>query len=918
MSNTTKNLSLNLLSGLEKVNKDTFNDIIEDIDSKCVGIHHLHENSHWRLWEKDTDYVKGDIVRTTTCKSNQYFQCIVGGTSGKNEPKNQGTGAQITDNTATWVINEIGSSGGNNGASVFIGSKYYTRGQLAIYNGVLYRSIKDHIAEQTFQLDIANWQKLYSNIREWTDSTFYFSNEIVINDNKLYKCKQDHVSAGTFVSDINSWDSLSSNGIETFKSSTYYNDGAIIVEGNRLYRCTLAHTSTTDLISDIENWELINLDIEDWVASTNYYVGQYVSYNGTLYRCITANSDSTWTGSNWKKVSGGGIDNWVTGSSYSVDDLVIYADKLWQCTTAHTSTTFSADEANWKEISSYTIHIDDWAESTAYKAGDLVAYDAQIYRCKVSHTSSSAFITDDTKWEILSPTINIIKDWAVSTAYTLGQFVTHNNVLYKCNTAHTSDSTSFDTDIAKWDKIGSSIDQWKSNTPYRINDLVIYANKLYSCDINHTSASAIDLSKWTLIGDEGIKDWESSKAYKAGQLVLHNNVLYRIHDDYTSSAQITSDDSHLDFVWSNIRPWEPNTYYKVGSIVYNGGCVYKCNNSHTSGSSFTGTVVFDDSSGIFNYSYPTSPPTSNNIGVLDLGSVCQIYKIYFEMHVDKHKWRKLDMYISDDNSTYNLFTTFTSPYTGNKIEKHTVYPQSSTSGRYVKLVASDFTFVGNTPRSFSINPVRVYTSNNNWELISGLSNWKPSIEYSKGDLVIYNSSIYRCISSNSDNTFVPSNWEEMTAFTMWSTGKDYSVGNIVLYNDRIYRCIASHTSSSFSSDRNNWVEISPTSLQNWQASITYPVDSIVLYDNSTGISHWAGNTSYVLNDKVVYDGRIYECSVANSDSDFTASNWHQIATAQVNIYKCITENNDANFTPSKWLAISSIGLASIEDIEAMF
>ena len=141
---------------------------------------------------------------------------------------------------------------------------------------------------------------------------------------------------------------------------------------------------------------------------------------------------------------------------------------------------------------------------------------------------------------------------------------------------------------------------------------------------------------------------------------------------------------------------------------------------------------------------------------------------------------------------------------------------------------------------------------------------------------------------------------------------------MVLYNDRIYRCITSHTSSSFSSDRNNWVEISPTLLQNWQASIAYPVDSIVLYDNSTGLSSWVASTSYAIGNKVVYDDRIYECSVANSDSDFTASKWNQIATSQVNLYKCITANNDANFTPSKWLAISSIGLASIEDIEAMF
>ena len=732
MSNTTEKLSLNLLSGLEKINKDTFNGIIEDIDNKCVGIHHLHENSHWRLWEKDTDYVKGDIVRTTTCKSNQYFQCIVGGTSGKNEPKNQGTGGQITDNTATWIINEIGSSGGNNGASVFIGSKYYTRGQLAIYNGVLYRSIKDHIAEQTFQLDIANWQKLYSNIREWTDSTFYFSNEIVINDNKLYKCKQDHVSAGTFVSDINAWDSLSSNGIETFKPSTYYNDGAIIVEGNRLYRCTLAHTSTTDLISDTQNWELLSniqewesnktyiqgnivlydntpykvvknhvsndfsLDkdnfeitysnIRDFNASSYYKAGSYVLYDNNIYKALNdtkgdighrhqlktsasftdsdgvytkeigtdssgytlvteptgnyintvidlgsicdvtqvilselvsvncapneivvktskdgtdySEADSYSTGGysdfkdgttlninkkvryiklvfksvyksngnmftfnkvevyvsnpDWQKITNTqkpSIETWRTGTDYKKNEIVVYNEKIYrcakdhtsgtdfsadianwdilnaglndwatnvyypvgivvlannkiyQCKSAHTSTTFSADEANWKEISSYTIHIDDWVASTAYKAGDLVAYDAQIYRCKVSHTSSSDFSTDDTKWEILSPTINIIKDWQASTKYLVGNFVIKNDILYECITANTDDTFN----PAKWKAISKDgLSAWESNKQYSLYDTVVENEEVYFCIMTHTSSNNfqddLDANKWKLIG----------------------------------------------------------------------------------------------------------------------------------------------------------------------------------------------------------------------------------------------------------------------------------------------------------------------------------------------------------------------------------------------------------------------------------
>lgn len=1008
MATQTDKLKIRLIQPSEDFADDAFNEVIKDIDNKVVGVSHLTSGAHWPVWEKSTDYVVGDVVRTPYLKSNQYMECVVAGTSSTTSPTNNIQGSNVTDNTVTWTIKTLGGASDST-VSFWKSNTQYYKGSLVVYNNKLYRSYFTHTSS-TFANDKANWFEVQSSINVWTanayyavgdtvvyegnvyqcntentDATFtvanwdllnsygivkdwsastkYFKDQLISHDGAIYKVKSSYTSGNSF-SDTNL--TLVSSTIPTWASDTYYPVGIIVQNGSVMYKCTSAHTSSNAFNADLANWEifhtpnafvrdwqanteykagqlvvvngnlyrrtsdgydttwstgfweLVTNAITDWSANTDYTRGQYVNYNGALYKCITSNNDATFTIAKWEKVSGGNLANWATGVDYVVNDTVIYADKLWQCTTAHTSTTFSADEANWKEISSYTIHIDDWVASTAYKAGDLVAYDAQIYRCKVAHTSASAFTTDDTKWEILSPTINIIKDWAVSTAYTLGQFVTHNNVLYKCNTAHTSDSTSFDTDIAKWDKIGSSIDQWKANTPYRINDLVIYANKLYSCDINHTSANAIDLSKWTLIGDTGIKDWESSKAYKAGQLVLHDNVLYRIHDNHTSSAQITSDDAHLDFIWGTLRPWTSDTYYKKDSTVYYGGCIYKCNNSHTSGSSFISTVVFDGSSGIFNNSYPTSPGNSNSTGVLDLGSICQVYKIYLEMNVDKHKWRKLDIYISDDNSTYNLLTTFTSPYTGNKTEKHTIYPQSPTSGRYVKLVASDFAFVGDSPRSFSINPVKIYASNSNWELISGLSSWKSSVEYSKGDLVIYNSSIYRCVSSNSDNTFVPSSWEEITAFPMWSAGKDYSIGDVVLYNDRFYRCLTAHTSSSFSSDRSNWVEISPTSLQNWQASITYPVDSIVLYDNSTGLSSWVASTSYAIGDKVVKDGYIYSCKVANSESTFSETNWNLVEPVSVLIYKCLTENHDASFDPQHWQAVNKNNIATKAQVEALW
>ena len=331
MASTTKELGLNLLSGLEKLHKDVFNDILEDIDTKCLGVSHISENSHWALWKKNTQYVKGDIVRTSTCKSNQYLQCIVGGISGEDEPTNRGTGAQVSDNTAIWIIYDIGGTGGGGGGvSVFVGGQYYTRGQIIISNGILYRSIKDHVAEQTLKDDLHNLQKLYSNIRQWADSTSYFNDDIVINNNKLYKCNKDHISADTFVSDISSWDLLGSDGVKEFKPSTYYVEGSIIVEGNRLYRCILAHTSTTDLLSDIKNWELLS-NVQDWEAKKTYIQGNIVLYNNMLYK----------------------VKN------------------------SHTSNNFSSDRDKFELMYS---NIADFDDSISYKAGSYVLYNNNIYK----------------------------------------------------------------------------------------------------------------------------------------------------------------------------------------------------------------------------------------------------------------------------------------------------------------------------------------------------------------------------------------------------------------------------------------------------------------------------------------------------------------------------------------------------------
>ena len=594
MSNTTENLSLNLLSGLEKINKGTFNGIIEDIDSKCIGIHHLHENSHWKLWEKDTDYAKGDVVRTTTCKSNQYFQCIVGGTSGKDEPKNQGTGTQITDNTATWIINEIGSSGSSNGGAViFVGEKYYTKGQLAIYNGVLYRSIKDHVAKTTFQEDFENWQKLYSNIREWTDSTFYFSNEIVINDNKLYKCKQDHVSAGTFVSDINTWESLSSNGIETFKPSTYYNDGTIVVDGNRLYRCTLAHTSTTNLISDIQNWKLLS-NVQEWESNKTYIQGNIVLYDNTPYKVIKnhVSNDFSLDKDNFE-LTYSNIRDFNASSYYKAGSYVLYNNNIYKAlndTTGdighklqlQTKASFTdSDGVYTKEIgtdsSGYNlvteptgnyintvIDLGSICDVTQVILSELVSVNCAPNEIVVETSKDG---TDYTEADSCSTGgYNGFKD---GTALNINKKVRYIKLVFK--SIYKSNGNMFTFNKVEvyisnpdWHKITNtqkpSIETWRTGTEYKKNEIVVYNEKIYKCVVDHTSGSDFSVDKpkyWESLNDNPIiNDWISGNNYTVGTCVIKSNQ-------------------------NGIVDWTASKQYNVNDEVVYDGYIYICKTQNT-------------------------------------------------------------------------------------------------------------------------------------------------------------------------------------------------------------------------------------------------------------------------------------------------------------------------------------------------
>lgn len=163
-------------------------------------------------------------------------------------------------------------------------------------------------------------------------------------------------------------------------------------------------------------------------------------YDSNIKTVIQKDITSAWDGSS---------------HSYVVGDYVVYKGILYQCKTAHTSSsTFDATKWNQVKLIDNVLYdyiskniADAFIANTSYAVGSYVTYKGQLYRC----TSASTAGWDSSKWTAIqvmeqvqtditskintSVTSNIADGYNSSSAYSIGDFVTRNGQLYKCNTA---------------------------------------------------------------------------------------------------------------------------------------------------------------------------------------------------------------------------------------------------------------------------------------------------------------------------------------------------------------------------------------------------------------------------------------------------------------------------------------------------
>lgn len=97
----------------------------------------------------------------------------------------------------------------------------------------------------------------------------------------------------------------------------------------------------------------------------------------------------------------------------------------------------------------YGVDTPEFSASKTYAVGDYVTHNDLIYKCKTAITTAASW--DSTKWdEIVDTTVVTISEFSTSKTYAVGDYVTYSGDTYRCKTAVSSAGA---WDSAKWDEV---------------------------------------------------------------------------------------------------------------------------------------------------------------------------------------------------------------------------------------------------------------------------------------------------------------------------------------------------------------------------------------------------------------------------------------------------------------------------------
>ena len=364
---------------------------------------------------------------------------------------------------------------------------------MTIYDKILavYAKIRAAINNKPGRDDIAY---------EFSSNAGYSHGDLVYYENSLYMCVEDHHSG--------EWDA------DHFIRADV--DDAI----NE--RATL---------QDLEGRARKNDIAANFSLAVRYEVGDLVYYNGVLYRCIAVHDWAAWDASHFTRADVNDVlrtklsqsdlssmaskndiaETFSTSKNYVVGNLVTYNNLVYCCISAHSAGAWNSshfargtvEEAlGYKAPLSYVMEkpgydaiAADFSATASYEVGRLVIRELAIYRCTVAHTGAwdsnhfvLANVDDVLKTKAAASDLaskagkpDIAPGFSASVAYSSGDLVYKDGVLYRCVAEHAAGA---------WDNAHF--------TAANVNDVLTYSGGTASVDTANPGVNSINISSETM------------------------------------------------------------------------------------------------------------------------------------------------------------------------------------------------------------------------------------------------------------------------------------------------------------------------------------------------------------------------------------------------------------------------------------
>jgi hypothetical protein len=402
----------------------------------------------------------------------------------------------------------------------------YIKDDIVGFNGKAYVCLVGHTPSSFFYDDLTpivpahetsvpKWELMFDGgvwKVDWSTNTSYVEGDIAKYNGYIYRCIEAHTTPINpnlgIQADIEKWEIVfkTNNWTDEWTTNIYYELGDVVRYNGYVYSCNMRHRSATSMATGLEadqsKWTLINSSQSwqgDWSTGTRYRYADIVRYGGIMYQCIEGHTSAATDelgleddASKWSTYLSG-IEYkhlWTTDFRYKINDIVKYGSTLWRCIGDHTSdaSSFATNSADWEVWLPGLLFDREWNPNVDYQKGDIVLYGGYAYTALTnsigSLPSTNNLLQDTGDWELLKQGYVHRGEWQSSNTYYPGDVVRVRGDLYIALV----DSTLTHPDVSGWQLLvpGSNWQaEWESTKEYYIDDIVTYASTSYACILRH-------------------------------------------------------------------------------------------------------------------------------------------------------------------------------------------------------------------------------------------------------------------------------------------------------------------------------------------------------------------------------------------------------------------------------------------------